>query len=88
MYNHTQGQVSGPMRANTANKKYTDKQSTKEVLWEEIEGGFISIKKWLTPTGSYTQPAPSSRPYFILQGKQIGMSGLYMAHRKFKVTPK
>ena len=44
MYNHTQGQVSGPMRANTVNKKYTDKQSTKEVLWEEIEGGFISIK--------------------------------------------
>ena len=35
-----------------------------------------------------TQSETSSRPSTNLLGNQIRMSGLYMDHRKFEITPK
>ena len=40
IFYHTWGKVSGPMNADTVNAKYTDQESTKEVLGDELEGYF------------------------------------------------
>ena len=44
IFYHTKVQVSGPMTDYRVNGKYTGQKTTKEVLGNELEGYFISIK--------------------------------------------
>ena len=55
IFYHTKVQVSGPMTDYRVNGKYTGQKTTKEVLSNELEGYFISIKavniyQWVLPT--------------------------------------